>query len=127
MRQTTQDAQCLLIRRGHGLIAQHPAQRFDLRGRPIRQIGERALLDLVAVAIALAQQDRRRRIAIRNALDVHGKLESLQTREVKNKLATTWVQKRPETALSDSASITYAKNPRQLRTRPGDRDRGALL
>jgi hypothetical protein len=38
-------------------------------------MGERALADLVAITIALPQQDRRRRVAIGNVLDVHGKLE----------------------------------------------------
>ena len=62
--------------RRHGVAAQHTAQRLDLRSLPIRQIGQRALTDLVAVAIALPQQDRGRRVAIGNALDVHGELES---------------------------------------------------
>src|SRR5467141_3409230 len=104
MRQAAQDAQRLLIRRGHRLVAQHPAQRLDLRRWPIGQIGERALLDLVAVAIAFAQQDRRRRIAIGNALDVHGELESSQVRHVKRTIAITWAQKYLATRLSDSVS-----------------------
>ncbi len=86
MRQAAQDAQRLLIRRSHRLVAQYPTQGLDLHRRPIRQIGERALLDLVAVAIAFAQQDRGRRIAIGNALDVHGELESSRIRQVKTKI-----------------------------------------
>src|SRR5713101_3193593 len=117
MRQAAQDAQRLLIRRGHRLVAQHPPQRLDLRRRPIRQIGQRALLDLVAVAIAFAQQDRGWRIAIGNALDVHGELESSRIRKVKNKITFTWVQLYHANGLSDSASITYAKNAGQLRSR----------
>jgi len=62
--------------RRHGVAAQHTAQRLDLRPRPIRQIGKCALADLVAVAIALPQKDRRRRIAVGDAFDVHGEFES---------------------------------------------------
>ena len=68
--------QRLATDRRYGVAAQHPAQRLDLRSRPIRQIGKRALAYLVAVTIALPQQDRRRRVAIGNALDVHGEFES---------------------------------------------------
>jgi hypothetical protein len=57
VRQAAQDAQTILAHRGDRLIAQHPAQRLDLRRRPIRYIGERALLDFAAVAIAFAQQN----------------------------------------------------------------------
>ena len=74
--QTALHRQRLAADRRYGVAAQHAAQRLDLRTRPIRQIGERALADLVAVAIALPQKDRRRRVAIRNALDVHGEFES---------------------------------------------------
>jgi len=54
------------------LVAQQPAQRFDLAGRPMRDVGQRALLDLAVLAIALAQQIGRRRIAIGDAIDMHG-------------------------------------------------------
>ena len=40
--------------------------------RPVGQIEEGALLDLAGLAIALAQQDRGRRIAVGDGLDVHG-------------------------------------------------------
>jgi hypothetical protein len=49
-----------LRRRHHGLALEDPAQRFDLGRRPAREIGERARLDLAVIAIALAQEDRRR-------------------------------------------------------------------
>src|SRR5215471_2957216 len=58
------------------LITQHTAQRFNLILAPVRQIGERSLLDFVAVAIALPQQNRGRGVSVGNAFDVHGKLES---------------------------------------------------
>jgi len=100
----------LLIRRRHRIVAQHAAQCFDLRRWPIRQIGERALLELITFAIALAQQDRRRRIAIGNALDVYGELESVGFECVKRKNRITWQQKQPGNRLSDSLSNTCGKN-----------------
>ena len=76
VRQAAHKGQGSLIRRRDGLAAQHATQRLDLAGRPVRQIGERALPDLVAFAIALPEQDRRRRVATGYAFDVHGQLES---------------------------------------------------
>jgi len=34
VRQTGQQRQCVLLRRGYSFVAQHAAQRFDLRRRP---------------------------------------------------------------------------------------------
>src|SRR5437763_1909159 len=51
----------------------------------MRKVSERAPPEFVAVAIALAQQSRRRGIAIRDALNVHGQLESLGFKRVKQK------------------------------------------
>jgi hypothetical protein len=76
MRQAALHRQRFATDRRHGIAAQHAAQRLDLRPRPIRKIGERALADLVAVTIALPQKDRGRRVTIGNALDVHGEFES---------------------------------------------------
>ena len=55
MRQAALHRQRFAADRRHGVAAQHAAKRLDLRPRPIRQIGERALADLVAIAIALPQ------------------------------------------------------------------------
>jgi WD40 repeat protein len=52
----------------------------------MRKVSERAPPEFVAVAIALAQQNRRRRIAIRDAFNVHGQLESLRFKRVKHKI-----------------------------------------
>src|SRR5207248_4219782 len=57
----------------------------DPRRRPMRKVSERAPPEFVAVAIALAQQNRRRGIAIRDALNVHGQLESRGFKRVKQK------------------------------------------
>src|SRR6516162_2605463 len=52
----------------------------------MRKVSERAPPEFVAVAIALAQQNRRRGIAIRDAFNVHGQLESLRFKRVKQKI-----------------------------------------
>ena len=49
------------------------AQPFDDLGRPIGQVGDRALLDLAAVPIALPQQDGGRRVPVRDGFDIHGR------------------------------------------------------
>jgi hypothetical protein len=54
----------------------------------MRKVSKRSPPELVAVAIALAQQNRRRGIAIRDALNVHGQLESLRFKRVKQKIET---------------------------------------
>src|SRR5215831_12262029 len=51
----------------------------------MRKVSKRAPPEFVAVAIALAQQNRRRGIAIRDPLNVHGQLESLRFKRVKKK------------------------------------------
>ena len=44
----------------------------DALGRPVGKVEQRALPHLAALAIALAQEDRRPGVAVRDRLDVHG-------------------------------------------------------
>src|SRR6202795_1488697 len=74
------------------LVAQQPAQRFDLAGRPVRDVGQRALLDLAVLAISLPQQKSRWRCPIRNPINVHDSRESCRFGQVKLKMTFTWVQ-----------------------------------
>ena len=53
--------QSILARRRDRILAQHTAQCLDLAAG---QIGQHAILDFIAFAIALAQQDRGRRVSI---------------------------------------------------------------
>src|ERR1700757_4315679 len=99
MGKTALHRQRLAAARGPSAAAQHPAESLDLCLWPIRQIGKRALADLVAVTIALPQQDRRRRVAVRNALDVHGELESQGIQSVKHNHQITWVHKSHESSV----------------------------
>src|SRR5690242_13384131 len=59
------------------------------RLRQLRQICQRALLDASTLAIALAQQNRRRRFPVRNGVDEHGRQESLFAA---NRKSATWTQ-----------------------------------
>ena len=54
-----------------GLIAEHSAQEVNLLGRPLGQIGQGAVLDRAALAVALPQQNGRGRAAIRHDGDIH--------------------------------------------------------
>src|SRR5580692_3171051 len=76
VRQRAGDLEALGSQRRQGLAGKHPAQAVDLRLRPVGDVGERARLDLAALAIALAQEDGGPRIAVWDARDVHAKRES---------------------------------------------------
>ena len=76
VRQRPGDLEALGGERQQGLAREHPAQAVDLRLRPMGDVGERARLDLAAHSIALAQQDGRRRIAVRDSRNVHDKRKS---------------------------------------------------
>src|SRR5207244_11187148 len=57
--------------------SESPTQGLHARGLPMGQVGQGALADLVTVTKRLAQQDRWRRSAIGNGLDIHGSMISL--------------------------------------------------
>ena len=73
-------------RREKRLAAQHPPERLDLGIRPVREVGERAALDLAALAPVLAQEHGGRRRAVRHARDVHKPYRSCYGTPVKRKL-----------------------------------------
>src|SRR5713101_9308039 len=61
------------IGEGHERLAlQGPANRIDLRARQGGQIRQGAFANVRAFPVGLPQQDRRRRIAVRHNVDVHG-------------------------------------------------------
>ena len=65
------------FRSGHLASSDKRVDALNQRLRELRQIGQRALLDLAALAIALAQQDRRRRHPVRDRIDEHVRLSSM--------------------------------------------------
>ena len=86
VRQRARDLEARGGARRQGLAGERPAQAVDLRLRPVRDVGERARPDLAALAIALAQQDGRRRIAVRDSRDVHDQLETQARAKDKNNI-----------------------------------------
>src|SRR5450631_1113292 len=95
------------------LVAQQPAQRFDLAIRPMRDVGQRALLDLAVLAISLPQQKSRWRCPIRNPINVHDLRESYRFDQVKPNDIYLGTNSASVNRF-DSLSMTYAKNARQL-------------
>jgi hypothetical protein len=77
------DRDGLLAGRQHGATLEQGAQTFDQGRRPVAEIEQRAFLDLVAVAIALAQQDGGGRIAVGDGFDIHGQFVSILSTNVK--------------------------------------------
>src|SRR5262245_63688046 len=67
----------LRVQRRHLAAGDEPTDAVDQRLRQLRQIGQRALLDPAALSITLAQQDRRRRLSVRDRVDEHVREESL--------------------------------------------------
>src|ERR1700741_4230363 len=63
----------VLSRRQHAPALEHATQAFNVVWRPIAQIEQGPLLDLVTDPIALAQQDGGRRVTVGNGFDVHGR------------------------------------------------------
>jgi hypothetical protein len=70
VRQRADDFHC----RGGGqqvVTAQHGAQLLNALGGPARQVGEGPVLGLAGLAVALPQQDSRRRAAVRDDSHIH--------------------------------------------------------
>src|SRR5208337_4483004 len=92
-----------------------PAQAVDLRLRPVGNVGEGARLDLAVLAIALAQEHGWRRIAVRDARDVHDQLESRRPGAVNNHI--TCLQIRRKSPQSRTNPHLPAKRNSEVRAR----------
>ena len=65
---------------GHqGLAFEHLAQHRDLRGRPVGEIGQGALVNLVAFPNRLAQQDGGGGVAVGDGVHIHGPMIAQST------------------------------------------------
>src|SRR6185295_10312245 len=91
VRQRAAHDDAFLIDRRHLAALEQGAQPFDDLGRPIGQVGDGALLDLVGVAIALAQQDRGRRISVGDRFDIHGTTVPRSPQNSKSISPFTWL------------------------------------
>src|ERR1700722_7524688 len=85
VRQAAQQAQSCRLVPAQQLVAKQTPQRLDLGRRPVRDVGQRALPDLAALAIGLPQQVGGRRSPIRNPIHVHDTRESCRSTPVKKK------------------------------------------
>ena len=72
VRQAAHDGEGIMLGGNHSATFQHTAQTLDVGCGPVGQIAQCALTHLAAFAVALAQENRRRRVPIRNGFDVHG-------------------------------------------------------
>src|SRR2546427_10045062 len=70
-----------------------PTQGLHACGLPMGQVGQGALADLVTVTKRLAQQDRWRRSAIGNDLNIHGFIIAFIKQKTREARRITWVHK----------------------------------
>ncbi len=73
VRQRPFDGDGGLARRPDGAALEQRPQSLDPLTRPVAEVEQGPLLDLVTLAIALAQEDGRRRAAVGDRLDIHGR------------------------------------------------------
>ncbi len=74
VRQAADHGEGVTLSRNDRAASQCAAQALDVGDRPVREIAERALTNFTALAVALAQEDGRRRVPVRNGFDVHGQV-----------------------------------------------------
>ena len=72
VRQRAADRHRLPLGGDHLAALEQGAKAFDEVLRPIGQVRQGPFLDLAVLAIGLSQQDRGRRVAVRDGLDIHG-------------------------------------------------------
>jgi hypothetical protein len=84
MRQCAHHGKGIALGRDDGAAFEHAAQAFDMGNRPVRKVAQRALTHLAVLTIALAQQDRGRRIAVRDGFNIHGATSAQLARPYKH-------------------------------------------
>src|SRR6266403_369661 len=72
MRQRADDGDGILVLGNDGAAFEQRLEAGDPLVRPVGEVQQRALLDLASLAVALAQQDGRRRVAVGDVFDIHG-------------------------------------------------------
>src|ERR1700758_697875 len=74
MRQRAGDGNAVRFLGNNGAAFEQFPEAGDPLVRPVGEVQERALLDLASLAVALAQQDGRGRVAIGDGFDIHGNI-----------------------------------------------------
>ena len=82
VRQAAGDGEGVLLGGDDGAALEHAAQAFDVSGRPVGEVAQRAFADLAVLAVALAQQDGGRRVPVRDGFDIHAANASRSGRAV---------------------------------------------
>src|SRR6202022_449067 len=116
VRQRAAHDDAFLIGRRHLAALQQGAQPFDDLGRPIGQVGDGALLDLAGVAIALAQQDRGRRVSGGDRFDIHGTTVPQSTQNSNITSTFTWLHFRAIFRKAPPNSTPYSFRKKEVRT-----------
>src|SRR5689334_25102191 len=73
MRQAAGEGEGILPGGDDGAALEHATQAFDVRGRPVGEVAQRAFAHFALVAVALAQQDGGGRVPVRDGFDIHGR------------------------------------------------------
>ena len=114
VRQGADDADRLLVGRDDRAAVQERLEASDPLARPVGNVQKRALLDLAALAEALAQEDGGGRVAVGDRFDIHGqtirKSNETYNTIIPIYMATNWA----------AQSIILPKN--QSLARPGNRE-----
>src|SRR5262247_3236314 len=92
MRQRADDGDRLLVTGDDGATFEQHLEAGDAVRRPVGKVEQGTLFDPAALAVALAQQDGRRRVAIGNRFDIHGNMITVKTGQTSLKYHITWLQ-----------------------------------
>src|SRR5438477_3216225 len=99
MRQRADDGNGILVLGNDGAAFEQCLEAGDPLLRPVGEVQQRALLDLASLAVALAQQDGRGRVAIGDRFDIHGSMITTAPRLTIKIYPITWLRFRPSKQL----------------------------
>jgi hypothetical protein len=83
VRQASQHGEGVALGGDDGAALENAAQSFNVSEGPIRKIAQRALKHPAVLAVALAQQNGRRRVPVRDGFDIHAATSAQATGEYK--------------------------------------------
>src|SRR6202046_1804741 len=72
VRQATGDSEGIVLGGHDGAALQYTAQAFDVGSWPVGEVAESTLTDVAVLSVALAQENGRGGVPIRDSFDIHG-------------------------------------------------------